>query len=321
MDDPDIAEFIRYLEGEKDASEHTIQNYLIDIRQFCEKKWGVESKEPFGWHEVDRYDARAFLIHFQKMDMAPATTSRKLSALRSFYNFLVRSNRIDKNPFKGLTSPKKGRALPKVLSTDEAIRLLEAPIKMINFNDTDTPTRKLWKRYAGNRDQAILELLYSTGMRVNELVMLNESQIDLIGGSAKVRGKGKKERICPLGSYAIKALRESMSLREDVSLTYNWKSSKTLPIFLNKQGGALSARSVERMMKKYVIACGLNPELTPHSLRHSFATHMLNEGAELRVVQELLGHASLSTTQIYTHISIERLKEVYDRAHPLGQGY
>ena len=319
MDDPDVAEFIRYLEGEKDASKHTIQNYLIDIRQFCEKKWGTDVPAPYAWGEVDRYDARAYLIHFQKMDMAPTTTARKLSAMRSFYHFLVRSNRLDKNPFKGLSSPRKGRALPKVLSTDEAIRLLEAPVQMNMSGEQDTIIRKAWKSYAGVRDRAILELLYSTGMRVNELVELTEPQLDVIGGSARVRGKGKKERLCPLGSFAIKAVREAMKRRDEVQLLHAWDHVEPRPLFLNRKGGALSVRSVERMMKKYVVACGLNPELTPHSLRHSFATHMLNEGAELRVVQELLGHASLSTTQIYTHVSIERLKEVYDRAHPLGQ--
>ena len=319
MDDAALSEFVRYLEGEKDASTHTIQNYLIDIRQFCEKKWGADARAPFAWVEVDRYDARAYLIHFQKMDMAPTTTARKLSAMRSFYHFLVRSNRVDKNPFNGLSSPRKGRNLPKVLSADEAVRLLEAPVQMSEIGELDTPARKAWKGYAGMRDRAILELLYSTGMRVNELVELTESQLDLIGGSARVRGKGKKERLCPLGSFAIKALREAMRVRDDVRLLHSWEPVDPCPLFLNRKGGALSVRSVERMIKKYVLACGLNPELTPHSLRHSFATHMLNEGAELRVVQELLGHASLSTTQIYTHVSIERLKEVYDRAHPLGQ--
>ena len=285
----------------------------------CEKKWGTDVPAPYAWTEVDRYDARAYLIHFQKMDMAPTTTARKLSAMRSFYHFLVRSNRLDKNPFKGLSSPRKGRALPKVLSTDELFVYWKPRFEMNMSEDRDTQGLEgMEELHAGVRDRAIPELLYSTGMRVNELVELTESQLDLIGGSARVRGKGKKERLCPLGSFAIKAVREAM---KDVT-KFNFAclgSCGASSAFFEPQRGALSVRSVERMMKKYLVACGLNPELTPHSLRHSFATHMLNEGAELRVVQELLGHASLSTTQIYTHVSIERLKEVYDRAHPLGQ--
>ena len=319
MEDPDITAFVRYLEGEKDASAHTVDNYRIDIRQFCEEQWGEGATAPFAWKMVERLDARRFLIAFQKMDMAPATTARKLSALRSFFHFMVREKRVEKNPFKGLSAPRRGRALPKVLSAEEAVQLLEAPEKMVGVLKNDSVIRRAWKQYAGVRDRAILELLYSTGMRVHELVELRESQLDLLGGAARVRGKGKKERLCPLGSYALEALRVAMEARGSVAVEQVWKVLERLPLFLNRQGGALSVRSVERMMKKYVVACGLNPELTPHSLRHSFATHMLNEGAELRAVQELLGHASLSTTQIYTHISIERLKEVYERAHPLGQ--
>ena len=319
MDDPDVTAFVRYLEGEKDASAHTVDNYLIDIRQFCELHWGTEATAPFAWHTVERLDARRFLMEFQKMDLAPATTTRKLSALRSFFHFMVREKRVEKNPFKGLSAPRRGRALPKVLTADEAIQLLEAPEKLVGVRESDSAVRRAWKQYAGVRDRAILELLYSTGMRVHELVELGEPQLDLLGGSARVRGKGKKERLCPLGVYALEALQVALEARAGVADQQGWTEVNRLPLFLNRQGGALSVRSVERLMKKYVVACGLNPELTPHSLRHSFATHMLNEGAELRAVQELLGHASLSTTQIYTHVSIERLKEVYERAHPLGQ--
>jgi integrase/recombinase XerC len=321
MDDPDVTAFVRYLEGEKDASAHTVDNYLIDIRQFCELHWGTKVSAPFAWHTVERLDARRFLMEFQKMDLAPATTARKLSALRSFFHFMVREKRVKKNPFKGLSAPRRGRALPKVLTADEAVQLLEAPEKLVGVRESDSAVRRAWKQYAGVRDRAILELLYSTGMRVHELVELREPQLDLLGGSARVRGKGKKERLCPLGVYALEALRVALEARAGVAVQQGWTEVKRLPLFLNRQGGALSVRSVERMMKKYVLACGLNPDLTPHSLRHSFATHMLNEGAELRAVQELLGHASLSTTQIYTHVSIERLKEVYERAHPLGQNY
>jgi site-specific recombinase XerD len=165
------------------------------------------------------------------------------------------------------------------------------------------------------RDAAILELLYSTGMRINELATLPEDRLDLLSGVARVWGKGKKERLCPLGSPAIRALKKNLELRENVWLLEGRRGARS-PVFLNKSGGAISPRSIERMMKKYVLFCGLNAELTPHSLRHSFATHLLDAGADLRSVQELLGHASLSTTQIYTHVSVERLKEVYQLAHP-----
>jgi len=165
------------------------------------------------------------------------------------------------------------------------------------------------------RDSAILELLYSTGMRINELVKLPEESIDLLSGVARVRGKGKKERLCPLGSPATRTLMKNLELRENIWILEGKRDARS-PVFLNKNGGSISARSIERMMKKYVLFCGLNAELTPHSLRHSFATHLLDAGADLRSVQELLGHASLSTTQIYTHVSVERLKEVYQLAHP-----
>ena len=168
------------------------------------------------------------------------------------------------------------------------------------------------------RDSAILELLYSTGIRINELVTLTDEQIDLLGGTVKVRGKGKKERLCPLGSYAEKAIQKALDARDNIIFCLKLKLNRKTPLFINRQGGGLSARSIERMMKKYLLQCGLSSELTPHSLRHSFATHLLDKGAELRAVQELLGHASLSTTQIYTHVSIERLKEVYNSAHPLS---
>ncbi len=317
MEDSSIALFVGYLEGEKNASEHTIKNYLIDIRQFCEIKWTNQSP-PYSWNQVDRYDARAFLVSFQKLDMSPSTTGRKLAALRSFFSFLLREEIIFKNPFKGLSAPRRGRYLPKILSVKEVARLLEAPLKNSSLEKPKSASRKAWVTYVIKRDIAILELLYSTGMRVNELVELAEAQVNLLSGIARVRGKGKKERLCPLGTYAEKALRDALKSRDMVVISLQLGKSKKLPLFLNRQGGKLTARSIERMMKKYLICCGLSSELTPHSLRHSFATHLLDGGAELRAVQELLGHASLSTTQIYTHISIERLKEVYDKAHPLS---
>jgi len=316
MNDPCVEHFVKYLEAEKNASEHTVSNYLIDIRQFCEIVWGENAEAPFKWKEADRFSARKFLVFFQKLEMAPTTTGRKLSALRSFYKFLLREEYVEQNPFSGLNLPKKGNYLPQILSTTEVVKLLDAPAK---FNETQTPTNnpsiKFWREYMVARDAAILELLYSTGMRINELAKLPEESIDLLSGVARVRGKGKKERLCPLGSPAVRALMKNLELRENVWLIEGKRDARS-PVFLNKNGGPITARSIERMMKKYVLFCGLNAELTPHSLRHSFATHLLDAGADLRSVQELLGHASLSTTQIYTHVSVERLKEVYQKAHP-----
>ena len=248
--------------------------------------------------------------------MAPTTTGRKLSALRSFYKFMLREEYVEQNPFSGLSLPKKGSYLPQILSVTEVGKLLDAPAK---YTERQTPSSnpvvKLWREYMVARDAAILELLYSTGMRINELVTLPEDRVDLLSGVARVRGKGKKERLCPLGSPATRALMKNLELRENVWLLEGARDVRS-PVFLNKNGGPITARSIERMMKKYVLFCHLNAELTPHSLRHSFATHLLDAGADLRGVQELLGHASLSTTQIYTQVSVERLKEVYQRAHP-----
>lgn len=314
--DPCVQHFIQYLEGEKNASEHTISNYLIDIRQFCEITWGESATAPFKWREADRFSARKFLVFFQKLEMAPTTTGRKLSALRSFYKFLLREEYVEQNPFSGLNLPKKGNYLPQILSVDEVGRLLDAPAEFDRRQaPPSNPKLKLWREYMVARDAAILEMLYSTGMRINELVKLPEDSIDLLSGVARVRGKGKKERLCPLGSPATRALMKNLETRENVLLLEGKRDVRS-PVFLNKNGGAITARSIERMMKKYVLFCHLNAELTPHSLRHSFATHLLDAGADLRSVQELLGHASLSTTQIYTHVSVERLKEVYQLAHP-----
>ena len=315
MNDPCVEHFVQYLEGEKNASDHTISNYLIDIRQFCEIVWGEDAQPPYNWKEADRFSARKFLVFFQKLELAPTTTSRKLSALRSFYRFMMREEYVELNPFSGLSLPKKGSYLPQILSSTEVVRLLDAPEKYAATQVTKNPKVRLWREYMVARDAAILELLYSTGMRINELATLPEERLDLLSGVARVRGKGKKERLCPLGSPAIRALMKNLELRENVWLLEGRRGARS-PVFLNKAGGSISPRSIERMMKKYVLFCGLNAELTPHSLRHSFATHLLDAGADLRSVQELLGHASLSTTQIYTHVSVERLKEVYQLAHP-----
>jgi len=280
MNDPCIEHFVQYLEGEKNASEHTVSNYLIDIRQFCEISWGEDARPPYKWREADRFTARKFLVFFQKLELAPTTTGRKLSALRSFYKFLLREEYAEQNPFSGLSLLKKGNYLPQILSVAEVGRLLDAPGKHAEKQvPSKNPKVKLWREYMVARDSAILELLYSTGMRINELVQLPEERVDLLSGVARVRGKGKKERLCPLGSPATRALMKNLELRENVWLLAGTRDSRS-PVFLNKNGGPITARSIERMMKKYVLFCGLNAELTPHSLRHSFATHLLDAGAD-----------------------------------------
>lgn len=305
--------FVAYLRAERDASDHTVANYLMDIRQFIALTWGENAAPPFAWKRVDRFAARAFLVHHQKAGKEATTSRRKLSSLRSFFKFMLREDMVSMNPFSGLVLPKLTRRLPKVLSVEEVGRLLNAPF--LDRIEKDDPKNKVWDTYARDRDAAILEMLYSTGARLNELAALRENQLDLLSGVMTVRGKGKKERMCPLGGPAIKALRRALNARDTIWLTLG-KSGNPPALFLNKWGGRLTPRSIERMMKKYLVSAGLNPDLSPHALRHSFATHLLDAGADLRSVQELLGHANLSTTQIYTHISVERLREVYDKAHP-----
>ena len=316
-DDPMMEHFLRYLEGERNASEHTIRNYRQDIIQFALVTWGVAAKPPFPWADVDRFDARKFLVSFQKASASPSTTARKLSSLRSFFKFLLREEQAARNPFSGLPIPKKGRSLPRMLTTREVDNLLAQPAQhgaQRIAAETD-PARRAWLAYAAARDAAILETLYSTGMRVAELAELPEARLDIISGVATVRGKGKKERLCPLGKLAQQAISESLRLRDEAVLGTEIQPVSPRPLFMNHKVGRLSARSIERLMKTYLVRAGLNPNLSPHALRHSFATHLLDRGADMRSVQELLGHASLSTTQIYTHVSkqtIEKIKSPFD---------
>ena len=316
-DDPALEHFVRYLRGERNASEHTVANYAMDIRQFIVQQWGADARPPHRWKEVDRFAARRFLVSFQKSGSKPTTTRRKMSSLRSFFRFMLREEYAALNPFTGVVMPKRPRSLPKILSVAEVKRLLESPMAVPDVAPVGAAPRETgaWGEYARWRDTAILEVLYSGGLRVAELTGLSDAQVDLFSGVARVRGKGKKERLSPLGSHAVRALQKAMELRD--LLWVGWgKGGRPSAVFLNKNGGRLTPRSVERLMKRYLAFAGLNPNLSPHALRHSFATHLLDAGADLRSVQELLGHASLSTTQIYTHVSIERLKEVYEKAHP-----
>lgn len=293
--DPLAEGFVGYLHAERDASPLTIRNYSADIAAFA--LW-FEGKyqQPCDWVRVDSFHLRGYLVHLTERQFDRATIHLKMSALRSFFKWLVRTELVKQNPLVGLTLPKKARKLPKFLTIQQVEALLEAPLK----EDTKN-------KLAAWRDKAILETLYSAGLRIHELAQLNDDNVDVLGELVRVRGKGKKERLAALGGPAIETLQKYLEVRA---------RSARGPLFVNRFGGRMTARSMQRMLKKYLIAAGLDPSLTPHKLRHSFATHMLDAGADLRSVQELLGHANLSTTQIYTHITPERLKKVYEKAHP-----
>ena len=313
--DDALLAFLRSLRTERNASQHTIDAYRRDITQFADIQWGERPSEAGRWQDVDRLAARRFLVVFQKAGMAPATSARKLSSLRSLFRFLEREEVVQHNPFAGLRPPKRARDLPEILSVEETGRLLDAPLAAWERTPRRADGRDALREYAAYRDAALLEVLYSTGARVSELVGMRAGDIDLLSGVVTVRGKGKKERLCPLGAPACRALRRVMERGEQL-----WpdgeRRRRERAVFRNQQGGAISSRSVERAMKRYLAEAGLNPTLSPHALRHSFATHLLDAGADLRSVQELLGHASLSTTQIYTHVSVERLGRAHKDHHP-----
>lgn len=283
-----IDKFINYLKVEKNASGHTIKNYSIDLNSFF---LFLEGKDIA---EVDHLTLRRFLAQLRSKAYSKRTIARKLASLRSLFKFLYREGHIKSNPITAISSPKLDKKLPKFLDVGQVTRLIMKP---------DTAT------IAGLRDRAILETLYSTGIRVSELVGLDTRDIDFISGVVKVFGKGSKERMVPIGEEALGAIRR-----------YNDKKDKREKardaVFLNNRGGRLTDRSVRRMLDKYIHACAIEEKISPHSLRHSFATHLLDRGADLRSVQELLGHMNLSTTQIYTHVTMDRLKAVYDKAHP-----
>ena len=250
--------------------------------------------------EVDVNTIRRFMAALGQQQYSKSTTARKLATLRSFYKFLVKRNHIASNPVTTIKTPKQDKKLPKFLEYEQVQRLL------------NTPPANSW---LGARDRAIMEVLYSTGMRVSELVALNMDDVDFLSEVIHIRGKGKKERVSPIGSSALQAIQSYIEFRNKRMANDSGFDSKVL--FANKHGKRLSTRSVRRKMDKYLVQAGLDPSISPHTLRHSFATHMLNNGADLRSVQELLGHQSLSTTQIYTHVSTSRMNEQYHNAHPM----
>jgi len=314
--DPMVVRFKGYLLAECNASGHTVDGYLQDIGQFAAFVWpdAAVVKPPFDWKAPGREQARAFLAAFHRGGHAPTTTRRKLSSLRTFYRYLEREEGVASNPFAGLRGPRLGHRLPSVLGVKEVAALLAAPLAGLDaMRAKQGGGVPPMKEYAALRDAAIFEVLYSTGCRISEIAALTWGDIRFEQGTTIVEGKGRKERLCVLGRPACAALRK---LRELAAALWPAEAGDGAPLFLNREGGALTNRSIERQMKVWLRAAGLPPEITPHKLRHSFATHLLDAGADLRSVQEMLGHASLSTTQIYTHVSIERLKEEYAKAHP-----
>jgi len=291
-----LAEFLRHLALERNASEHTVKSYREDLTQAAEF---FATKLATAAPALDRLNVRlvrAYLVWLHEQGYAKTTIARRLAALRSWCRFLCRHGRLNANPVDGIRGPRQDKKLPHFLGVDAVVRLLDAPA-------ADDPL--------GLRDRAILETLYSAGLRVSELTGLDVGDFDLDGGVATVRGKGRKERLVLLGPYALDALRRWLAVRDGVA------AGRDLPaVFLNKNGTRLTARSVGRLLEKYLRATGLDPKTSPHSLRHSFATHLLDKGADIRSVQELLGHRSLSTTQIYTHVTTQRLQDSYQKAHP-----
>ncbi len=340
---PVIEEFVRYLLDERHFSPYTARCYGVDLRQYVDfvtdeynitagrdqersafaKRRGQAAENGSPQHSngdvvgsvgpatvtdimlrADVNVIRAFLTNLDTHNYSAATLARKIATLRSFYKWLDRMSMISANPMTMIRTPRQGKRLPKAINVEQVERLLAAP------DD---------KTLLGARDRAILETLYSTGIRVSELVGINRRDIDETGQALIVRGKGRRERIVPLGTHALAALTHYLGILDHHRRTEEGTIRADDPVFINKHGGRLSTRSVRRKVSKYLAEAGLDPDISPHTLRHSFATHLLDNGADLRSVQELLGHQSLSTTQVYTHLTTQRLRNAYNDAHPRAE--
>jgi integrase/recombinase XerC len=309
---PLVRQFLDYLRLEKHFSDYTVKSYGADLIQFGQFLSGQIGQQPgaapaaeISAQELDQRQlkcepltVREFLAYLYGQNYTKSTTARKLATLRSFYKFLIRRGMVSVHPLSTIRTPKQEKRLPKCLDLEQVQKLLDAP------GDADLLSA---------RDKAMLEVLYSSGIRVSELVELDMADLDLQEGVLRVKGKGRKDRLTPIGSQAIKAVQRYFEMRQQDAKMQNQTAGR---VFLNKHGEPLSTRSVRRKLDKYLVQAGLDPGISPHTLRHSFATHLLNNGADLRSVQELLGHQSLSTTQIYTHLTTSRMKQVYDEAHP-----
>ena len=289
--------YMNYLEAERNASPYTVRNYTTDLLHFFNF---LRTKEISSLKEVDRHVVRDYLSHLMEKGFVKASIARKLSAIRSFYRYLHREGIVPTNPLATISSPKLDKRLPSFLTIEEVERLLEAP-------DLSKPQ--------GQRDRAILELLYASGLRVSELAQLTLKQIDLDTNEIRVWGKGSKERVVLMGEPAAKALKEYLS-RDRSKLLGDKKSNA---VFVTKYGQRLTERGVQKRLEEIAKKAGIDKRVHPHLLRHTFATHLLDGGADLRVVQELLGHANLSSTQIYTHVTKSQAKKVYLSAHPMAR--
>lgn len=287
------APFQTYLASERNMSPNTVAAYIMDLSQFLDY---AKSKGSL-FENTERIDpafARNYLRYLEGRKLSKKSIARKISSCRAFFRYILRERKIKLNPFEHILTPKQGKRLPSFLYPEEVIKL---------FNEVNL------KHKNGRRDIAILELIYASGMRVGEIVKIKLDDMDLANGEILVHGKGDKERVVLIGSHAIISIKSYLEFRVKPP-----KEEKTL--FLGRSGSRLTSRSIERMIRKYARKAGIAKRVTPHTLRHSFATHLLERGADLKIVQELLGHSSLSTTQIYTHLTKEKLKSVYDKAHP-----
>ncbi|MFN0123261.1 MAG: tyrosine recombinase XerC [Blastocatellia bacterium] len=299
-----IDDFMQHLKYERNVSAHTLRNYESDLAQFHDHLAPPDkngARRQVDIRQIDHLTIRDYMATLHEKNKKKSSIHRKIAAIRSFFRFMCREGLLETNPARLVASPRVERKLPNHLNIQEAIRFIESP-------DTDT--------VLGKRDRAILELLYASGVRVSELVGLNLPDIDFENQTVRVRGKGRKERIVPFGEHARKALETWLSVRHEFLLEAEEGKADPLAVFMNYQGTRITTRSVGRMIDKHIKICADIHHISPHSLRHSFATHMLDAGADLRAIQELLGHARLSTTQQYTHVSTDRLMEVYDKAHP-----
>jgi len=301
-----IAKFQTHLRAEKNASPHTVESYLNDLSQFAqflkESGHACGASDEIRLKDIDRLAVRSYMVHLHERGLTGSTMNRKRSALSSFFRFLCREGVLQNNVIKSIPSPKKKNYLPSFLPVDDVFRLMEMP-------ETDT--------FAGRRDRAMLETFYSTGLRISELVTLTLDALDLEDRRIRVLGKGNKERWLHLGKPAQSALREYLA-RRDAWIKKKKPDPRPAEVFLNHRGYGLTTRGVRKIVGKYLNTLS-GGGYSPHSIRHSFATHLLEGGADLRTIQEMLGHASLSTTQKYTHLTVDRLMETYDKAHPRAQ--
>ena len=293
-----LAGYLRHLSLEKNSSELTVKSYREDLTQSINFLRGHTALPNLSPKQVTTRHVRAFIAWLTEQNYSRATIARRIASLRSLYRYLQRQQKVDRDPTEGLKGPKLDQNLPHFLSQEDIDNLLNAP---------------QGETLMCLRDRAILETLYSAGLRVSELVALNQEYLDFNDGTAVVRGKGKKERIALLGPQALKAVEAYLNERK---LQKSAKIKENPAIFLNKNGTRRTTRSVGRLLEKYIKLAGMDSRTTPHTLRHTFATHLLDAGADIRGVQELLGHSSLGTTQIYTHVTTTRLKESYQKAHP-----